>query len=205
MILGNNYKAMFECDYLDANLQNANDMNLNCIKNKNKGNEQLCMSEYKLYDNIAINSQFIAIKRDMDAGFGINKYDSEKKNNSNISQLSNNTIEGFQNYNNTFIVPTGLGETNIENKCSEGYTYENNKCKQVCTNCKYNDQMRSQQFNEYDKCFPQGVYDGINENGFTKCNCGNNNQYCSTDYIHNFYPAEGYFKEIKNFNINTLF
>ena len=64
MISGNDYKGLYECGYLDANLQNAEDMNLNCIKDKSKGEDKLCTSDYrKLHDNIAFNSQFISIKR----------------------------------------------------------------------------------------------------------------------------------------------
>ena len=36
MISGNDFKGLFECGYLDANLQNAEDMTLNCIKDKSK-------------------------------------------------------------------------------------------------------------------------------------------------------------------------
>ena len=210
MISGNDYKGLYECGYLDANLQNAEDMNLNCIKDKSKGEEKLCTSDYrKIYDNIAFNSQFISIKRGMNAGYGIRPYNSDEiTNNKDISKISGDTIEGYTNYpnmNSSFVVPSGPGEVNIEEKCREGFTYDGSKCVQVCTNCKYRDGMKSQEFNEYDKCFPEGVYNGVNKDGLRRCNCGKNNQYCSDKFLNNFYPAGGFLSDIKNFNFTDLF
>ena len=209
MISGNDYKGLFECGYLDANLQNAEDMNLVCIKDKSKGKQGLCTSDYKkLYDNISFNSQFLPIKRGMNAGFGIRPYSSDKKTtNQEISKISGDTVEGFTNYRNinSFVVPPGPGEVNVEEKCREGFTYDGIKCVQVCTNCKYREGMKSQEFNEYDRCFPEGVYNGVNKKGQRRCTCGKYNQYCSDNFLNSFYPANGFFAEIKNFSLNDYF
>ena len=60
-----------ECNYFDANSQNASDMNLNCVNNRINGVDKYCKSEYKLYDNISRNSQYLQIKRDTDAGYNV--------------------------------------------------------------------------------------------------------------------------------------
>lgn len=205
MISGNNYKELFECQYLDANFQNAKDMNLNCVKDKSKGEQKLCTSDYnKIYDNISSNSLFIDIKRDTDAGYGVRPYNSLESNTN--STENTNVIEGYTNYEkNSFVVPYPTGKRNVEQKCSDGYTFDGSKCVQVCTDCKYRDGMKSQEFNEFDKCFPEGVYNGIDKLGFNRCNCGKNNQYCSDKFLNNFYPAGGFISDIKNFNLNDLF
>jgi hypothetical protein len=43
--------------------------------------------------------------------------------------------------------------------------------------------MKSQEFNEYDKCFPNGVYNGVDRDGNTKCTCGAKNQHCSNEFV----------------------
>ena len=70
----------------------------------------------------------------------------------------------------------------------QGFSWDPYKkiCVQVCSGCKYNDNMKSQEFNEYDKCFPNGVYDGITKDGVIKCTCGENNQYCKDNFINGF-------------------
>lgn len=208
MISGSDFKKIFECDYLDANLQNSREMNLNCIKDKSKGERKLCTSDYnKIHDNIASNSLFIGIKRDTEAGYSVRPYDISESTNKDTDKIEGKEIiEGFTNFeNNSFIVPGPSGKRNIEQKCADGYSYDGQKCVQVCTDCKYRDGMKSQEFNEFDKCFPQGVYDGITINGSRKCNCGKDNQYCSDKFINSFYPASGFLKDIKNFNLNDFF
>ena len=208
MISGSDFKKIFECEYLDANLQNSSDMNLNCIKDKSKGEKKLCTSDYsKIHDNIASNSLFIGIKRDTDAGYSVRPYNIPESLKDDTTKIKDKGIvEGFTNFErNSFIVPEPLGQRNIEQKCSDGYSYDGHKCIQVCTDCKYRDGMKSQEFNEFDKCFPEGVYNGIGRDGSRRCNCGKNNQYCSDKFINSFYPAGGFISEIKNFNINDLF
>ena len=45
--------------------------------------------------------------------------------------------------------------------------------------------MKSREFNEADPCFPNGVYNGITNEGFIKCTCGKDNKYCSDDFTKN--------------------
>lgn len=207
MISGNDYKGLYECGYLDANSQNSSDMNLTCIKDKSKGEDKLCTSNYrKLHDNIAFNSQFISIKRGMNAGYGIRPYNSEETTkNKDISKTTGDIIEGYTNMNSSFVVPPGPGAVNVEEKCREGFTYDGSKCVQVCTNCKYRDGMKSQEFNEFDKCFPNGVYNGVSKDGSRRCTCGKNNQYCSDKLVDDLYPAGGFLNDIKNLNFTDLF
>ena len=83
-----------------------------------------------------------------------------------------------------------MGKSNVpSDQCPEGYKLSefNNSCVQVCTNCKYNDNMKSQEFNEFDSCFPNGVYDGIDKYGNKKCNCGKDNKYCSDKFLFEYF------------------
>lgn len=91
-------------------------------------------------------------------------------------------VEGFTNLGKSY-VPSG--------QCPDGYIYDrnSNKCKQVCQNCKFNETnyFKSKEFNEYDGCFPdQGVYAGIDNQGYTLCTCGKDEQYCG-----NIFDAQG--------------
>tara|TARA_B100000214_G_C23666556_1_gene489899 strand:- start:44 stop:598 length:555 start_codon:yes stop_codon:yes gene_type:complete len=177
-----------DCNYLDANTQNASDMNLNCVNNPLKGNDKYCQSEYKLYDNIAREHQYLQIKRDTDAGYSV------LKNSSQIIQKNNNYgIEGFTGK--IFVTDNGPGKSNITGKCPEGYRWDkqNNICIQVCTNCKYNEEQekKSKIFNEADPCFPEGTYAGINNSGKIECTCGENNKYCSDNFVNNVFQVIG--------------
>ena len=179
-----NHSEIQKCEYLNANIQPAREMLLNCIGNKNSGEDRGCKSNYsKLYDNISINSENISIKRGINAGYGITP-NTSKIIPYNIEGNNNLSIEGFTS--NMFITDNGPGESNVDkNQCPEGYKWsdESKKCIQVCISCKYNEKMKSQEFNEGDKCFPEGVYDGITNDGVTKCSCGTNNKYCSSEFI----------------------
>jgi len=194
---GNNLEELMKCDYLDYNLQSSSDMLLKCIGDKSKGNEGLCTSSYtQLYDNISRNSENIAIKRGMNAGYGILPNSDilptikDKKEN---EPVIHSNVEGFTG---SFITNNGPGEYYIKpDECPEGYRWcsETNQCIQVCTNCKYKDKdrIKSKEFNEADKCFPEGVYDGISSDGTLKCTCGKDNRYCSDKFIGNIFTADG--------------
>ena len=87
---------------------------------------------------------------------------------------STKSIEGF----------TNLGESYVEpGSCPDGYYYCDvaQKCIQVCQNCKFNEKKytKSKEFNEGDPCFPNGVYNGIDNQGNTMCTCGSKGQYCN--------------------------
>ena len=51
--------------------------------------------------------------------------------------------------------------------------------------------MKSLEFNEKDPCFPEGTYNGITNEGYIKCTCGNNNKYCSDEFIKNIFTTDG--------------
>jgi len=178
------------CDYLNLNTQNAESMNLNCVQDYGSGVDKYCASEYKLYDNIAINSENINIKRGVGAGYGINNNDtfSDQK----IKKINESSgIEGFTGK--MFITDNGPGKSMVPvGECPQGFYWcgKTNACVQVCAGCKTKG-MKSQEFNEYDKCFPEGVYDGITKDGEIKCTCGKNNQYCSNDLIENVFSVIG--------------
>ena len=46
--------------------------------------------------------------------------------------------------------------------------------------------MKSQIFNEADPCFPNGVYDGVDNDGNTQCTCGPTNTYCPKTFVNSF-------------------
>jgi len=200
MIIGNNYAELMKCDYLDSNLQPASDMLLNCIGDKSEGKEGICTSSYtQLYDNIARNSENIAIKRGMNAGYGLlpnsgilpNTQEIKKESITSPGKIMSSTVEGFTG---SFITDNGMGESYVKpGECPQGYRWcsKSKKCIQVCTNCKYKDRMKSKEFNEADKCFPEGVYDGISSDGTLKCTCGKDNRYCSDKFVGNIFTSDG--------------
>jgi len=199
MISGNNFGELMKCDYLDSNLQSSSDMLLKCIGDKSKGKAGLCTSSYtQLYDNIALNSENIAIKRGMNAGYGIlpnsdilPKIKVKKESVTFPERIISSNVEGFTG---SFITNNGPGESYIKRgECPQGYHWssESKQCIQVCTNCKYKDRIKSKEFNEADKCFPEGVYDGISSDGTLKCTCGKDNRYCSDKFIANIFTSDG--------------
>lgn len=185
------YDSFNQCDYLDFNYQNSKDMINNCIQDPKLGVEKNCISEYKLYDNIAINSENISIKRSVDSGYGIQNYNTSS--NQKIKKINESSgIEGFTGK--MFLTDNGPGVSHVNpNECPQGFTWCNqtNACVQVCSGCKYKDGMKSQEFNEYDPCFPTGVYDGITNLGETKCTCGKGNKYCSDNFMNNVFSSIG--------------
>jgi len=95
---------------------------------------------------------------------------------------------GFQNFNDyrTGELYHGPGESFVPfDQCPVGFEVcpKSGKCVQKCMNCKLNVDNKSQEFNEADPCFPEGVYAGIDNLGNTRCTCGQNGQYCSDSYI----------------------
>ena len=107
--------------------------------------------------------------------------------------LGNFGHEGFRNQG-LFITDNGLGESSVpKGECPEGYTRcpKSGKCIQACIGCVYRDNMKSREFNEADPCFPDGVYNGVTNEGFIKCTCGRDNKHCSDDFIKKAFTTDG--------------
>lgn len=108
-----------------------------------------------------------------------------------------NKKEGYQNYismDNIFPTDTGLGQLQLKKgECPVGYGKcpVTGRCIQQCIGCVYKDRMKSREFNEADPCFPEGVYDGIDNYGNIKCTCGKDNRYCSDEFTQNIFTADG--------------
>jgi len=105
-----------------------------------------------------------------------------------------NLKEGFQNKSNVFVTDNGPGKSSIPyGQCPEGYSrcQKTGKCIQKCIGCVYRDNMKSREFNEADPCFPEGTYNGITNEGYIKCTCGSQNQYCSDDSVKNIFTTDG--------------
>lgn len=121
----------------------------------------------------------------------------------------NNGIEGFKDFSdweNTFITDTGLGEIQLrDGKCPDGYAKcpITGRCIQKCIGCVYRDNMKSREFNEADPCFPEGVYNGIDNYGNIKCTCGRDNRYCSDKFTNSIFTADGMMMAGKKIIMNT--
>ena len=168
-----------KCFYLDGSKQNASDMLRICIQDKSSYFEFNCKEDPLKQESLT------------------DTKDTARINNISIQRgitdnLINNNIEGFTNK--IFITDEGLGKSSIpEGECPEGYkkNIKTGECIQKCINCVYHENMKSRDFNESDPCFPEGVYNGITNEGYIKCTCGSENQYCSNDFINNEYTADG--------------
>ena len=188
----NQYEMSFMCEYLDLSRKPSSDMLYKCVQDPAKGFDFHCQADAdpidrkntSYTDNSAVHRGFVTSLQNIgsDPGAATNTP-------SNHLGGGGGGAEGFANY---FVTDNGPGESTIrDGKCPEGYTRsKTGKCIQVCTNCSYRDGMKSKDFNEADPCFPQGVYDGVDKNGFTKCTCGSDNQYCSDRFLNQF-TADG--------------
>ena len=160
----------FQCDYLDLSTQNASDMLLKCVQVKGKGYDFNCS----------------------DGSDGLNRLEGPNVFQRGIDQGFNGT-EGFTSK--IFYTDNGPGKSVVpEGTCPDGYTNKNGTCVEVCMGCKYRDNMKSQEFNEADPCFPEGVYDGVTNDGTIKCTCGLNDKYCTdkfTKKFTNMYTTDG--------------
>ena len=164
---------MNNCDYINADIDNASSMLRKCIN----GGVELgwpCKGDQAPYKGIS-NDKLLKIYTERPQGDNIK---GTKLSFNTIKE--ENIIEGFTTMGEKYVPP---------GKCPDGYRRcpKTGTCKQVCMACKYRDNMKSMEFNEFDRCFPKhGVYAGITNSGLTKCTCGKNNQYCG-----NMYTSDG--------------
>lgn len=194
-----NMQEQMNCFYLDSSIKPASDMLRKCVGNQNSPYSKDCgdnpysqETQYDLKDTARMND--IMIQRGMiDYYVNMNYFDnSVKKDSVKSNSLKSKTVVESVGGMEGFIVDEGPGKTKIQNgECPEGFAKKNGKCIQVCRHCIYRDNMKSMQYNEADPCFPNGVYDGIDGMGGIKCTCGNNNQYCSDNFIKNLFTSDG--------------
>jgi len=201
------------CFYLDSEFQPASDMLRKCVGDNmspyrfNCGDDPLRqelpedVKETARMNDIAIQRGFSYYNVD---NHNVNTF-SDKKLKPTNDFLGNFGYEGFQNKG-MFITDNGLGESSVPNgQCPEGYSRDLNsgKCIQKCIGCVYRDNMKSREFNEADPCFPNGVYNGITNEGFIKCTCGRDNNYCSDDFIKNLFTTDGMMIKEQKIIMNT--
>jgi len=156
------HENMGTCNYLNAETQSAKDMLRTCIGKDSKEIAPCHKFNHKLHMRI--------LDRPQDGNF----FKTNEDNKNELVKPHKKVIEGFANYEDP-------GEYTLwADECPESYKKceITGRCIKVCKNCKVNNSGRSFEFNEFDPCFPNGVYDGIDNYGNTQCTCGKNNQYC---------------------------
>ena len=182
--------SQFQCNYLNSSTQRASDMLRSCVQDNNSPYVCENLSDRKdttYTDNLSITRGFATYTIESPQ-----TVDTPKLNDSLNDTFSFGNIEGFTN--NIFITDNGPGKSSVpDGQCPEGFTKcpKSGKCIQICTNCIYRDNMKSQQFNEADPCFPQGTYAGVTNQGDIKCSCGSNNKYCEDDFVNDLFTTDG--------------
>ena len=160
----------YNCSYINPETESVRSMLKPC--NDGKNNFQWECEQKRILDNAIL-------ARNLERPDGANIQgilhhsliqDNVKVNNAVETDLK----EGFTNLGESY------GEPGV---CPDGYYFcpLKQKCVQVCQNCKFNEKKyyKSKEFNEGDPCFPNGVYNGINNYGITQCTCGSRGQYCN--------------------------
>jgi hypothetical protein len=152
-----------KCNYLDFGKYPSNKMLNNCIFEENK---QPCTYQINTQMfNTNIENRIFSDRGLVDGDYIKENY---------VENKINKSIEGF-------VSGPGPGELQVEgSKCPETYVRcpVTGLCVQACRNCKL-PTGKSLYMNEYDKCFPNGVFNGYDNNGNLKCTCGKDNEYCS--------------------------
>tara|TARA_Y100000768_G_scaffold203919_2_gene153492 strand:- start:339 stop:944 length:606 start_codon:yes stop_codon:yes gene_type:complete len=167
-----------KCLYLNAEKDNADLMLRKCIH----GSDDLawpCTSRVDFDNNIL---KYATTRADVTQD-STNEIESQQKDNKIENKIENkiyedNHVEGFTNMGASYVRPGDLPDGYF--RCPKS-----GKVKQVCMNCKYNQRTygKSKEFNEGDYCFPnRGVYNGITNDGLTKCTCGSRGQYCGDNF-----------------------
>jgi len=178
-----------KCEYLDSQLQPAWWKLNRCVQDPSLGLSYNCKSGepgfYSAGKGNMMNS--LSIKRGHGVGIEEDSQGALASLEQGFSSLVGSSKEGFANQDphNTFVTDNGLGASTVpEGQCPEGYSRSaSGECIQKCIGCKYRDNMKSQDFNEGDPCFPNGVFNGYANDGTLKCTCGKDNQYCSDKLI----------------------
>ena len=161
----------YNCSYINPETESVRSMMKPC--NDGKTNFQWECEQRRILDN-----SILAWTLERPDGTNIQGIlpHSQMQDNAKVTKKVVNTDlkEGF----------TNLGESYVEpGVCPDGYFFcpLKQKCVQVCQNCKFNEKKyyKSKEFNEGDPCFPNGVYNGIDNQGITQCTCGNRGQYCN--------------------------
>ena len=193
------------CFYLDSSLKPASDMLRKCVQDESSPYMFDCGTDPMRQENTGdvkntARMNDISIQRGI-TEFHVSGFDGDnvvmrpKVSENNTNQLIDiNLTEGFQNKSNVFVTDNGPGKSSIPyGQCPEGYSrcQKTGKCIQKCIGCVYRDNMKSREFNEADPCFPEGTYNGITNEGYIKCTCGSQNQYCSDDSVKNIFTTDG--------------
>ena len=161
----------YNCSYINPETESVRSMMKPC--NDGKTNFQWECEQRRILDN-----SILAWTLERPDGTNIQGIlpHSQMQDNAKVTKKVVNTDlkEGF----------TNLGESYVEpGVCPDGYFFcpLKQKCVQVCQNCKFNEKKyyKSKEFNEADPCFPNGVYNGIDNQGITQCTCGSRGQYCN--------------------------
>ena len=192
-----------KCFYLDSDFQPASDMLRKCVGDNNSPYRFNC-EEDPMRQVLPNDVKETARMNDISIQRGFSFYNIDNSNVNHFSKeavtkkpdksLSSPGMEGFRNSDNIFITDNGPGKSSIpDGECPEGYSRceKSGKCIQKCIGCVYRDNMKSRSFNEADPCFPEGTYNGVTNEGYVKCTCGSNNQYCSKDFVKNMYTTDG--------------
>ncbi len=210
-----NIEKQKRCFYLDSEFQPASDMLRECVGDINTPYRFGCdnnpmrqempedVKETARMNDISIQRGFAYYNVDNHNVNSFVKNDKKKVNTNDF--LGKFGYEGFQNKD-MFITDNGLGESSVpKGECPEGYSIDlsSGKCIQKCIGCVYRDNMKSRVFNEADPCFPNGVYNGITNEGFIKCTCGRDNKYCPDNFIKNMFTTDGMMIKEQKIIMNT--
>jgi hypothetical protein len=168
-----------QCLYMNGEKQNANVMLNECINGQDEN-----VSPWPCVQREALDNDIFSIVTERPLGDNTDNVLSH----SLIEPLLKETISTGEPFSTDVEGFTNMGEKYIRpGDCPDGYYRcpNSGKCIQVCMNCKYNQRTyeKSKEFNEADPCFPnKGVYAGIDNLGYTRCTCGQKNQYCGDNF-----------------------